>query len=320
MDQKSSVTMQKNNNISKTLMDSILKIRTKGAFFITVISVLASVLIYITMTSVFGIALSPFGFVAATLIPTIVAYPSIYIVLKMTNIIQAKNQEIEMKNSLKNTLLSVVAHDVKGPLMNIDMLLELYFQKEIRQEELLGLLKELQQQVKTNLDFVMNILQWTKTQFDGFQVIKNKTDLKLLIDRMLNAYQFQIQQKKITVETDVDLTANIDRDLIRLVLRNLLSNAIKYSETGGKISISAKIENGILVTSVMDNGLGIEPEKLKSIFNENVLDSSKGTYMETGTGLGLKLCKTFINALGGTIGAESEPGKGSTFYFTIPQD
>ena len=117
----------------------------------------------------------------------------------------------------------------------------------------------------------------------------------------------------------MNLTVNADRDLLRLVLRNLLSNAIKFSETGGKITISAKIEKGSLIAKVTDNGIGMDKEKLHSLFDENMLKSSKGTCLETGTGLGLKLCKTFIDALGGNIWAESEPGKGSVFYFSIPQ-
>lgn len=311
--------MQINTDLQDNIIRRFSKLGTKGAYFITVISVFASVGIYLMMTSAFEIPISTFGFVAATLIPTVVAYPSIYLVLKVTNLVQEKSKEIEMKNSLKNTLLSVVAHDVKGPLINIDSLLDLYFRNDIGQEELFSLMKELQQQVKTNLDFVMNILQWTKTQFDGFQIIKTTVKLDELISRIIGAYNFQIQQKKIKVKTDANLTVIVDRDLMRLILRNLLSNAIKFSETGGTILIAAKIENGLLVTKVSDNGLGMDTEKLSSIFDETSLNSSKGTNMETGTGLGLKLCKTFIDALGGNIGAESEPGKGSTFYFTIPQ-
>lgn len=311
--------MQRNTELQDNIIRIISKLGTKGAYLITVISVFASVGIYLVLTSVLEIPRSTFGFIAASVIPTVVAYPSIFLVLKVTNLMHKKNKEIEMKNSLKNTLLSVVAHDVKGPLMNIDSLLDLYFLEEIDQHELLILLKELQQQVKTNLDFVMNILQWTKTQFDGFQIIKTTVKLDELISRIIGAYNFQIQQKKITIKSDAGIAVIVDRDLMRLILRNLLSNAIKFSETGGTILIHAKIENGLLVTKVTDNGLGMDHEKLTSIFDETNLNSSKGTNMETGTGLGLKLCKTFIDALGGKIWAESEFGKGSSFYFTIPQ-
>ena len=311
--------MQRNTELQDNIIRIISKLGTKGAYLITVISVFASVGIYLVLTSVLEIPRSTFGFIAASVIPTVVAYPSIFLVLKVTNLMHTKNKEIEMKNSLKNTLLSVVAHDVKGPLMNIDSLLDLYFLKEIDQHELLVLLKELQQQVKTNLDFVMNILQWTKTQFDGFQIIKTTVKLDELISRIIGAYNYQIQQKKITIKSDAGMTVIVDRDLMRLILRNLLSNAIKFSETGGTILIHAKIENGLLVTKVTDNGLGMDHEKLTSIFDETNLNSSKRTNMETGTGLGLKLCKTFIDALGGKIWAESELGKGSSFYFTIPQ-
>jgi len=311
--------MQKNLTINNYLMRKFIQSGKKGPLLITALAVIISVFIYLCLAVAFDISLCLFGFIVAIFTPAILAYPCSYFTFKITNQIQEKNEEAEMKNSLKNTLLSVVAHDVKGPLINIDSLLELYFQEEISQEELSGMLKELQQQVKTNLDFVMNILQWTKIQFDGFQVIKTPVDLKFLTGRIIDAYQFQIQQKKITVETDTGLTANVDRDLMRLVLRNLISNAIKYSNPCGKIKIEMKIENGILVTKISDNGLGMDKEKLDSLFDKKNLDSIKGTCMETGTGLGLKLCKTFIDALGGNIHAESEPGKGSVFSFTIPQ-
>jgi signal transduction histidine kinase len=311
--------MQKNQNIQDYLIRKIVKVGAKGPLLITVVSAVVSVIIYLCLTAAFGMSLCILGFIAAILTPAVLAYPSMYFIFKVTTRIQERSKEAEMNNSLKNTLLSVVAHDVKGPLINIDSLLDLYFQKEISKDELSRMMKELQQQVKTNLDFVMNILQWTKTQFDGFQIIKAPVDLKSLTRRIIDAYQFQIQQKKITVETDINLTAKVDRDLIRLVLRNLISNAIKYSDLGGKIEIEMRIENGALVTKISDNGLGMNKAKIESLFDKNNLHSSKGTYLETGTGLGLKLCKTFIDALGGSIGAESEPGKGSVFYFTIPQ-
>ncbi len=296
-----------------------MKMKKLGPGIVTLISILASEIIYFFIALFVGAEGQPIGYIAAFLIPLVIAYPTVSIFLSVTKIIQKQHKEIEMKNNLKNTMLSVVSHDVKGPLINISSLLDFYFQKEISKEELDQLLIELQQQVNTNLDFVMNILQWTKTQFDGFQVIKTTIDLNELITKMLGAYKFQVQQKKITVETNMNLTVNADRDLLRLVLRNLLSNAIKFSETGGKITISAKIEKGSLIAKVTDNGIGMDKEKLHSLFDENMLKSSKGTCLETGTGLGLKLCKTFIDALGGNIWAESEPGKGSVFYFTIPQ-
>lgn len=311
--------MSTTKNYQDRIIRKVSSLGRKGAVLITVISVVASLFIYLMLTSIFDTSITVFGFVASTVIPAMIAYPWMYFVLKITNLMLEKNKEIEMKNSLKNTLLSVVAHDVKGPLMNVDSLLNLYFLNEISQNELDDLLKDLQQQVKTNLDFVMNILLWTKTQFDGFQIIRTEVKLDELILRIIKAYNFQIQQKHILVETDADLTVTVDHDLMRLVMRNLLSNAIKFSEIGGTISINAKIENGLLVTSVTDQGLGIAQQKLNSLFDETNLSSSNGTNMETGTGLGLKLCNTFICALGGTIEAKSEPGKGSTFYFTIPQ-
>lgn len=301
------------------LIKLVFRISKLGSGVVTFFIILGSELIYFLIALSGDVVFHPIGYIAAFIVPLVTAYPILWVLLRVTRTIQTQNKDIELKNSLKNTLLSVVAHDVKGPLINIDSILELFFLKEIDENELQELLKELQQQVKTNLDFVQNILQWTKTQFDGFQVLTTPVELDVLVNRIINAFQFQIQQKKLHIETDVTLTANIDRDLMRLVVRNLLSNAIKYSKTRGSIHISAKIENNNLVLKIQDNGIGIDQEKLDNIFDDKVLDSRKGTYSETGTGLGLKLCKTFIDALGGTIKVESEKDRGSIFYVIIPQ-
>lgn len=99
----------------------------------------------------------------------------------------------------------------------------------------------------------------------------------------------------------------------------MILNAIKFSEEGGKVQINVKIENNQLISEIIDFGMGMDKETLTKLFDENMLDSSRGTNKETGTGIGLKLCNAFVKAQGGRIWAESKKEAGSRFYFTIPQ-
>ncbi len=302
----------------KRMIRIFIRMSKLGAGTLTLASIIASEIVYFIIAFSFGFYKQPNGYISAFVIPLLVAYPTISLLLKITKIVQAQNEDIELKNELKNNLLSVVSHDVRGPLASIDSLLNVYFQELVDQQELNKLLKDLQQQVKNNLDFVTNILHWTKTQFDSFHVIKTSINMDELIHKMIGAYDFQIHQKKLILKTDTKLTLESDRDLLRLILRNLLSNAIKFSKPGGEIFIGSKIENNRIVVRVTDNGVGMDEEKLNGLFDENLHKPGKGTYSETGTGLGLKLCKTFIDALGGRIWAESKVGEGTSFYFTIP--
>lgn len=307
----------------KKLEQTILRwgeigVRT-GPWGVTLFIVCFSLLIYTIIAFLFGLQEFWTGYIIATIMPLIVAYPLSIGLMMIARIFKAQRENIEFSNNLKNTLLSVVSHDVKGPLSNIDAVLNLYFSEEIKEEEREELLRELQQQVKTNLDFVIHILHWTKMQFDGFKLTKTTFNLEDVISKMLLAYDFQLQQKKIKISHQANMIITADRDLVRLVLRNLLSNAIKFSNPGGTIHIKAE-NNGTLATiQVEDNGIGMNEEKSKRIFEETFTSSAQGTWKESGTGLGLKLCKTFIEAQGGVISVKSKLGVGSTFFFTVPQ-
>lgn len=290
-----------------------------GPWGMTLFTVCCSVLIYTIITQFVSIDNSLIGYVLSVLMPVLLTYPMSLLAIRVSRILSERQRILDMNNSLKNTLLSVVSHDVKGPLINLDAVLDMYFSKEIQAEELDELLRELQQQVKVNLDFVINILHWTRMQYDGFHLSKSIFNLEDVIIRMLKAYDFQIKKKNIQVKYEANLEMDADRDLIRLVLRNLLANAIKFSNPGGFIRIDASLEGRLVIIRVSDNGIGISKEKCKSIFDETISLSEKGTLKESGTGLGLRLCKTFIKEHGGVISVESEEGKGSVFTFSIPQ-
>lgn len=309
--------------MNKQFRDHIINLGIKanklGTFVITVIVLLISQLVYICIAAVLNVETDTVGFLIAFIAPLIVATPMTYLFLRITRLVYEQKKEIELKNSMQNTLLSVLSHDVKGPFNNLDSILDFYFSGDLSNEKLNDLLKELQSQVRSNSNFLMSVLQWTKTQFDEFQINPVELDVKIILQKIVKAYKYEIEKKNIELHIDADIIAKADKDLVRIIYRNLILNAIKFSEKGGKVQLDVKIENNQLVSKITDYGTGMDDEKLAELFNSKLLDSSVGTYRETGTGLGLKLCKTFVEAQGGQIWAESKKGEGSVFYFTIPQ-
>ena len=140
-----------------------------------------------------------------------------------------------------------------------------------------------------------------------------------ITDEAIHVHQLQATTKKVSISREMDkpFIVYADRDMVTLVIRNLLSNAIKFTPEKGKIIIRLKNESPLCRISIIDNGIGMDPETLKKI-QENTYYSTHGTAKESGTGLGLMLSRDFLSKNGGDLTIESEPGKGSIFSFTLP--
>ena len=141
-----------------------------------------------------------------------------------------------------------------------------------------------------------------------------------LVNETINLLKKKKKKKQIRLINQIDKEQKVyaDRPTTTTIIRNLLSNAIKFTHPGGKIAVWAEKETENLITGISDTGVGIEKDKLESIFQMGDKASATGTSGEQGTGLGLILCKEFIELNKGSIWAESQPGKGSTFYFSLP--
>jgi Signal transduction histidine kinase len=170
----------------------------------------------------------------------------------------------------------------------------------------------------TNL--MENLLQWAKLQMANSQVRPEVVDIEMMIKSVLQLLQWQAQHKKIHLEADIDnpVFCYADKEMVKLVLRNLLSNAIKFTPHHGHVQVGARENAAGVEIYVRDNGVGISKENLRQLFGE-MFFTTRGTDEETGTGLGLRLCKDFLEKNGGRIAVESQPGKGSTFSFTLPR-
>ncbi|RKZ41456.1 MAG: hybrid sensor histidine kinase/response regulator [Gammaproteobacteria bacterium] len=225
----------------------------------------------------------------------------------------------------RNKLFSVIGHDLSSIFSGLLGIAELLTEEE-RQADDVGTKKNwlqmLMQTANNGYDLLMNLLNWSKSQTGRLQVNPTKVILQYLMIRNVKSQYDKANCKKIGIVADVDenLSAFVDVNLLDIVLRNLISNAIKFTKASGTIQVTAKqIEGNLVEISVSDTGIGIKPENIDRLFQVNIA-STYGTDNEKGNGLGLVLCKEFIEKCGGTIGVESEVGVGSRFYVRLPID
>lgn len=234
---------------------------------------------------------------------------------------QIKNQELQKFNSAKEKLFSIIAHDVKSPIIGLKSSLDLLNKDIISVEEFKSLSFELAQrvgQLQNNLD---NLLQWSQSQMLGITAKPEQCSLQTILLDCLGLLQQNLENKKIKIETGITDSVNIyaDPNHVRLVLRNLISNAIKFSYPEHTIFIMAETNKDEVVICVKDTGVGMTQSSTDKIFDALQLNSQYGTANEKGTGLGLQMCKEFLEQNNGKIWVQSELGKGSTFCFSLPK-
>ena len=238
------------------------------------------------------------------------------------NEIRLKNEELHKLNAVKDKLFSIIGHDLRSPFTTImgftDLLennLRKYPLEEI--EEMIGII---QNSARHTYKLLENLLNWAKTQTGQMHIYLEKISLNFIIQDVVYLSKAQAFKKNISINylQKNELIVTTDENLLNTVLRNLVNNAIKFTNQNGIINISAIMKNDVVEISVSDNGIGLEDELKKNLFVDIIRQSQRGTNQEKGTGLGLTICKEFIEKLGGKIWVESEVGKGSTFYFTVP--
>lgn len=244
---------------------------------------------------------------------------------KTNELLAQKNAEIEDKaeklrqsNEVKNRLFSIIAHDLRGPLSSLQGMISIMEMNITSQEDIEKMMPEIGAQFKSTSTLLNNLLQWSQSQMDGYKVIPEKFDLIAILKQKEILLIDKLKKKKLSLtKPDGEYFVYADRNMTDLVLQNLISNAIKYCHEGGSIDISFSSSQNHLTVQIKDSGVGIPQNKLKEIFSERFY-STNGTQNEKGTGLGLMLCKDFVERNNGKIWVESELEKGSSFYFTIP--
>lgn len=241
--------------------------------------------------------------------------------------IRQQRQELEEQalqlaelNAVKNRLFSVVSHDLKTPIYSLRNLFKGMHENDLPAAEIKLYVPEILTDLNYTTGLMENLLQWAKSQMQGDTVNQQLIDVADLITEVKHMLRLQAGNKKIYVNTKADKPIYIyaDKDMMNLVLLNLLSNAIKFTPESGEVSISASVKDETVEVYVQDTGKGISSNNMEQLFSNNYF-TTKGTANESGTGLGLMLCKEFLTKNGGEIFVQSEEGKGSTFSFTIPK-
>ena len=236
-------------------------------------------------------------------------------------VIRLKNAQLQKLNSDKDYLMSVLAHDLKSPFNTILGFMDLLI-SNLRSFDL----DEIEKQLMVVNDSALNafrlledILLWARSQSNNLQFEPKKVIFKPICDKIIETLKPNAQNKNISVNytESEQISVFADINMLNTILRNLISNAIKFTNNGGTVTIIAQQSDTCTTVTVSDNGVGIAPEMLPKLFDIKVVHSTKGTAQEKGTGLGLLLCKEFVNKHGGKIWVESQLKKGSEFKFSL---
>ena len=238
-------------------------------------------------------------------------------------LLEDQAKELQKINLTKDKFFSIIAHDLKSPFNAIMGFSELMLHNynDLDDATFIKGLKTIESAGNHAFKLVENLLLWSKNQTKGNNFTPEWLSLNKQITESLILAESAIQNKELEVSFKQKQIINIftDRNMIDLVLRNLISNAIKFTHKKGKISVTISENDQEILTSITDTGIGISENKLATLFEINKPKNTLGTENEQGTGLGLILCKDFIENLGGKIWVESTLGIGSTFTFSLPQ-
>ncbi len=237
--------------------------------------------------------------------------------------IKEQNKALAEINASKDKLFSIIAHDLRSPLRAILSFSNLIDDESNTSKEV-GTIAEyntyLKQSARNLNSLLENLLQWAKSQLGSIKYQATNFNLSKVIEDNIEILRLKAKEKSIDIISQIDenIRVHADINMVNTIIRNLLSNAIKFSYPKSEISLFSETEGNMLRLSVRDRGMGISRSKQDMLFKIDSNLSTLGTNNETGTGLGLILCKEFVEENGGLIEIKSEEGKGATFTFTIP--
>lgn len=237
--------------------------------------------------------------------------------------VQERTAELEAANASKDKFFSIIAHDLRVPFTGLIGMTQIFAEnlEDFTHAEIQEGLHSLQLTSQTVYTLLENLLAWSRLQRGVVEFFPQDIFLEDMVLQTIDLLQANAAQKGITLVSELldDIQAYADHNMIGTVIRNLMSNAMKFTNQGGTIRVSAAIrEDEMVEVAVADTGIGIPEADLGKLFQIDVKYTQPGTAGETGTGLGLILCKELVEKNGGAIWVESREGEGTTFRFTIP--
>jgi signal transduction histidine kinase len=229
---------------------------------------------------------------------------------------------LQQLNATKDKLFSIVSHDLRGPINTFSGFLKIQaaYPDSFTEAEMKDFIRKMDTSVKNLSGLLNNLLHWSLSQMGHIEFAPERLQLESVVEDNLTLLEENAQIKKVSLEMRVSEGTSVvaDRNMLDIVLRNLINNAIKFSHQDGKVYVYAQQFEQFAEISVVDTGVGITSERMEGLFHTQNAHSTRGTANEPGTGLGLLLCREFVERCGGNIQVKSELNEGTTFIFTLP--
>jgi len=242
--------------------------------------------------------------------------------LKSETELNQSHEQLRQLNATKDKLFSIIAHDLRNPFNQLlgfsELLLSNHCRYEPERRE--KFITQIYQASKQGYNLLENLLEWSRSQTGNISFRPQLFDIKIVVYEVVSQFEntAHIKNIKLTSNLSQKSTVFADENMLKAVMRNLLSNAIKFSHAGSQVQIVTRIRKDYMEVGIIDSGIGIETENIEKLFRPDINYSTPGTAREKGTGLGLLICKEFIERNAGKIWVESSLGKGSKFNFTLP--
>jgi signal transduction histidine kinase len=230
-----------------------------------------------------------------------------------------KEEQLERANHNKNKMLSILSHDLRSSMINLNSLADLALNKVLTPSEFATLAVQLKERSALALELLETTVHWTKTNFENLRLDKKPFSPRILIDGILETDNTH-RKKNIRISQSIDdqLTLLTDQGILTIITRNLISNAVKFTPADGQIEIKAWQGDGEFFISIKDSGLGMNEELVTAILNDKYSPAT-GTMREKGSGVGLTLCRDLLKKIDGSLSIKSTPGKGTEMIVNLKQ-
>lgn len=294
--------------------------KINSPWLIVILSTVGSFGLYFCISYLFFDGLDTIGIFFSTVIPIAISYPLSSAKIKQLNKMEKQKNELEELNEINHRLFSTIAHDIRSPISSVSMLLDLTLSDTLSIEESKKQLREVSSSINVLMAFLDDLLLWSKLQIEKEPLKAELFSTEEILLQTVQLYKNVISQKEINLTLgNLKSLIYMDKGSYSFAVRNLIQNAIKYTPKKGSIEIEVFENNTSIITTVKDNGVGIEEKKVQSILSKQIYKSSKGTNQEMGTGFGLKTTIDYIESQNGQLEIKSEKNEGTNVSIIMPK-
>jgi len=246
--------------------------------------------------------------------------------IKNETFLRNTNEELKKLNEMKDRFFSIVSHDLRSPFAGILTITDIIknHADTVSKEELISMLQSLNETAQQTYKFIEDLLEWSRSQMGRIQMNIVEEDLHTIVTGTILTLKQQAEIKNIEINSRIQsgTFAMFDNNMMATIVRNLISNAIKFTPKGGKITLKAeaieKEGKRFIRLAVSDTGVGMTEQQVANLFSLDKVQSTPGTEKEKGTGLGIMICRDFINKMNGKLSVESKLNEGTTFFVDVP--